>query len=74
MFISVKVITRARREKAERQADGSFKVWVRAAPEKGKANERVLSLLAEELGIKKSALKMTSGQKFSKKKFEVLQP
>lgn len=67
MMISVKVITRARQEKVERQADGNYKVWVRAAREKGKANERLLELLSKELGIGKTLLRIVSGRSSGEK-------
>jgi uncharacterized protein len=48
--------------------DGALKVSVSAAPEKGKANKAVLSLLAKSLGIRKSALSILSGETSSRKK------
>ncbi len=42
--------------------DGMLKVKVSAAPEKGKANQCLLKFLAEELGIRKNAVGIISGQ------------
>ena len=42
--------------------DGMLKVKVSAAPEKGKANQCLLKFLAGQLGIKKNAVKIISGQ------------
>ena len=40
---------------------GALKVSVTAPPERGKANEAVLALLAEILGVPASSLVLTSG-------------
>ena len=71
MRIKVKVVPRARQEKVEQLPDGSYKVWVRAVPEKGKANERVAELLAEHLGLSKSSVQLERGQASPRKVFAV---
>lgn len=38
-----------------------LKVKLAAAPEKGKANEALVEFLAETLGVKRNAVKITSG-------------
>ncbi|MGP9820572.1 DUF167 domain-containing protein [Salinarimonas sp. NSM] len=54
----------AARITAERSADGSLalRVAVTAAPEDGKANAAVVALLAEVLGLPRSALAIVRGQ------------
>jgi uncharacterized protein len=49
--------------RAEEQADGTIvlRVYVTAVPEGGKANKAVISLLAKELGLPKSALSIGRG-------------
>ncbi len=42
--------------------DGMLKVKVSAPPERGKANECLLKFLAGQLGVKKNALSILSGQ------------
>ena len=42
--------------------DGMLKVKVSAAPEKGKANQCLLKFLANELGVRKNAIGIISGQ------------
>ena len=42
--------------------DGMLKVKVSAAPEKGKANQCLLKFLAKQLGVKKNAVNIISGQ------------
>jgi len=49
-----------RTELAGRYADG-WKVRVTAAPERGRANEAVVGLLARRLGIDKTAVSVVSG-------------
>ncbi len=41
---------------------GMLKVKVSAAPEKGKANQCLLKFLAKQLGVKKNAVSIISGQ------------
>lgn len=70
MMISVKVVARAKREKIEKQPDGSYKVWVRTVPEKGKANGRVLELLAVFFDRPKQSLRIAKGETSNKKLVE----
>ena len=49
-----------RTELAGRYADG-WKVRVAAAPERGRANEAVVGLLARRLGIDRNAVSLVSG-------------
>ena len=42
--------------------DGMLKVKISAAPEKGKANQCLISFLAEKLALKKNAIEIISGQ------------
>jgi uncharacterized protein (TIGR00251 family) len=42
--------------------DGMLKIKISAPPEKGKANQRLLEFLAKQLGVKKSAISIISGQ------------
>ena len=51
---------------AEVRAD-SLRVRVAAAPEKGKANDELLDWLADQLGIRKSALELEQGATSRKK-------
>jgi len=42
--------------------DGMLKVKVSAAPEKGKANQCLIRFLARQLGVRKNAVSIISGQ------------
>ena len=50
----------------------ALKVALRAAPEKGKANEELLSLLAETFGLPRHQVTLISGQTSRKKRVRVL--
>jgi hypothetical protein len=71
MLLSIKVTTRAKKEKIEKLSEDSYKLWVRAVPEDGKANERVIELLADFFNISKSAIFIISGQTSRNKKAEI---
>lgn len=71
MKISVKVKARARQEKVEKVSQAQYKVWVKAAAEKGKANEAVIEAMAGHLDKPKSRFRIISGQTSSQKIVEV---
>lgn len=58
----VKVHAGARRDAVGGVHDGRLRVSVTAAPEKGKANKAVLSLLARYLAVPPSSLTLLAGQ------------
>lgn len=60
--LEVKVHAGARRNEVRWESDQRVKVWVTQAPEKGKANQAVLEILARSLGIRPSQLEIVSGQ------------
>ena len=62
MTLRVKVIPRsAKSEIAGELADGTLKVKIAAAPEKGKANEALIELLAEKYNVPRSSVTIVSG-------------
>ena len=52
--------------------DEMVKIKVSAAPEKGKANKCLLDFLAKQLGVKKNAVKIVSGESNPIKSVQVL--
>lgn len=64
--LHIKVTPRAKSERVdvERSPEGSvlYKVYVREAPESGKANHQVITLLSKRLGVSKSSLSIVRGQ------------
>lgn len=60
--IAVKVVTRSSRPRVEEAEEGSLKVYVSSAPEKGKANAQVISAVARHIGVRRSRLKIVRGE------------
>ncbi len=69
--ISVTVKPNSRKESVEPEGGGSYVVRVNAPPIEGRANERVIELLAEALGIRKSAIELVAGHRGRKKVFQI---
>lgn len=61
----------ARRNEVGGEHDGSLRVAVTQAPEKGKANKAIAALLAEKLGVRKSQIELLFGETSSQKRFLV---
>ena len=61
--IEVRVQPRARRNLVEVEEDGLVRVRVTAVPERGKANEAVVRLLADRLRVSKSSVSISKGQR-----------
>jgi uncharacterized protein len=59
--LAVRVTPRAKRNMVTKAADGSIKVYVTAPPEDGRANEAVVLLIAEWLGVKRRQIEIVSG-------------
>jgi uncharacterized protein len=62
MRIYVKVIPRAGKNEVLKISDGEYKVKVTAPPEKGKANEAVIKILANYFDLPKSSLNIIAGK------------
>jgi uncharacterized protein len=61
-ILSVKVQPRSKAPGVEKLPDGSFRVRVQAAPDRGRANREVLERLAGFLGIPRSRLSIVRGE------------
>lgn len=72
MKISVQVKLNAKKESIERLDDGSFVIRLRVPPVDGKANERIIELLAEHFNRPKSSVQIVAGQKSKKKTFNII--
>ena len=62
VVFSVKVVPGSSRTALCGLLAGTLKVKVSAAPEKGKANRRLVGFLAGQLGVRKNAVGIVSGQ------------
>ena len=61
-YLAIKVVpSSARTEFREIMADGTYKIAIAAAPEKGKANTELIKFLAKEFVVFKSRLVIISG-------------
>jgi uncharacterized protein (TIGR00251 family) len=62
MTVRVKVTPRSpRSEIAGQLSDGTLKVRIAAPPERGKANEELIGLLATHYGVPRDAISIISG-------------
>jgi uncharacterized protein (TIGR00251 family) len=70
--LSVKVVPKsARNEIVEQQADGTLRIKVAAAPEKGRANAELCNFLAAEFGVAKSKVEVVAGHASRRKQVVV---
>ncbi len=68
-LLPVQAQPKARKNGVVGEHAGALKVAVTQAPEKGKANDALAKVLAEELGLKKSQVRLVSGETSTKKVF-----
>lgn len=69
--ITVKAQPRAKSPGVEELGPDHFRVRVRAAPEKGRANVEIAERLAEHLGVAPSRLSLVRGAASSRKLFRL---
>ncbi len=70
MRINVKVIANSSKERIEEQGE-VFRVYVNVPPIEGRANRRVVELLAEHFKVKKYSIEIVSGEKTNKKVIDI---
>ncbi len=62
MYIQIKVVPKSRETSfLEKMDDETYKIRLKSAPEKGRANEELLKFLSDELEIPKDSIKIISG-------------
>ena len=71
VIITVSVKPKAKREGVQGIHNGMIKIGVTAAPEKGKANAAVVSILAKLFGLPKNRIELKTGAASRKKAFLV---
>jgi len=69
VVIKVRVQPKAKRDEILGVEGGSVRLRVKAPPEKGKANQACINLLAKILSITKKEIKLISGAKAREKMF-----
>lgn len=72
MRLKIKAFPKSSREEIIRK-DDIVKVYVKAAPDKGKANKAVISLIAKEFKVKKSSVSIVSGETSRNKVLEIIE-
>lgn len=70
-ILPVKVVPGASRDKVVGVLGDALKVTVSAAPEKGRANQAVVRVLAEALGVDRRSISAVSGQTAARKEFRI---
>ncbi len=71
MKLSLKVIPKSSRNRVVGWVGERLKVQVTAPPERGKANDAVVELLAEALGLSKKQVRIVAGETSPLKTVEV---
>lgn len=70
MKLEIKVFTKAKTEKIVR-TEGTIKVYINAAPDKGKANKAVIDILSKEYGVRKKDITIIKGTTSRNKVVEI---
>ena len=74
LVLAIKAVPKASRDEvAGWLGDGSLKVKVTAAPEKGKANAAICRVVAEWLDVPASRVRVIRGESSARKQVEVTQ-
>lgn len=63
MILKIKVCPKAKLNRIEKIARDEYRIWTTAAPDKGKANQAVVKMLAKETGVAKSGIEIIKGAK-----------
>lgn len=69
--LAVKVVPGSSRNQIVGWLDDALKIKVAAPPEKGKANDAVIALLASQFKVSPAAIRLVKGVTASRKQFEI---
>lgn len=72
MKVTVKAYPNASKELVEKRNDGSFAIFVKEPPVKGRANAAISRALATYFGVSSSAVRLVSGFSSRNKMFEIM--
>jgi len=70
-LIKVKVIPDSKKNEVRRKGEDSFEVSVRAAPERGKANNALAAILGKAIGVPSAKLRIVKGHRSRSKIIEI---
>jgi uncharacterized protein (TIGR00251 family) len=73
IILPVRAHAAARRNAILGVREGALRVAVTAAPEKGKANRAIITLLSKVFGVPKSAIELISGGSSLQKRFVIVE-
>lgn len=71
MILRIKAKPNSRKDEIIREADGTLKVKIKAAPVEGKANKYLVEYLAGVLNLPKSKISLQKGESSSFKTLEI---
>jgi len=71
MKLTINLKPGAKHEKLEKINEHEYRIWVKAQPVDGKANEAMIKALSEHLSIPKSSIEICSGHTSRKKLVEI---
>jgi uncharacterized protein (TIGR00251 family) len=69
VILPVRAQPNARRAGVQGERNGALKVAVTAPPEDGRANEALVEVLRDELGLRRSQIELIAGQTSRDKRF-----
>jgi len=72
MKIAVNVIPNAKQADVLEESENNFRVKVDAPPKEGKANKRLIEVLAQYFDVAKSKIKIVKGEKSRQKIVEII--
>ncbi|HEY4686710.1 MAG TPA: DUF167 domain-containing protein [Candidatus Subteraquimicrobiales bacterium] len=72
MKIAVNVVPNAKQAGVLEESENNFRVKVDAPPKEGKANKRLIEILAQYFDVAKSKIKIVKGEKSRQKIVEII--
>lgn len=71
LIISVKVVPSSGRNKFILDKSGTLKIYLKSPPERGKANQELVALLAKELELRGGLVEIISGHTSANKRLKL---
>ncbi len=71
MFVHVRVLPGARRERVTKNSETEFQIEVKEPKERNLANKRIREILAEEFGLDIGQVRMLTGHRSPSKIFSI---
>jgi len=71
IIVEVKAVPGSSRTEIKGFLDQALKIKIVAAPEKGKANEEIIQVLAQTFHVKPASIQLLQGQTSPRKKFRI---